>query len=177
MGTVSSKADACGMMILPGGDTLRNVLRVKTVKKIASSTKPLFFQEEDTPETWVSNDSIDYRLSTDSVVMEVATYRWYVEGYRYPVFETVRSISHKRRQEREIFNTAFFYPPQDHCYLETDPENQRIAELQNKNRKDCNPLEATTCNVYPNPVSTTLYVELFLPVEAKIKIQVRPVAN
>lgn len=177
MGTVSSKADASGMMILPGGDTLYNVLRVQTVKKIAYSTKPLFSHEESAAETFVSNDSIDYRLSTDTLLLEVDTYRWYVEGYRYPVFETVRSTTNKRRQESEIFNTAFFYPPQEQYYLETDPENQQIIESQNKGKKDYNPLEATTFNAYPNPVSTTLYVEIFLPVEAKIKLQVRSIAN
>jgi len=176
MGTVSSKADARGMMILPDGDTLKNVLRVHTVKKIAYGTKPLFFHGENAPYTFVSNDSIGYRLASDSLLMELDTYRWYTEGYRYPVFETVKSITNKHGQESEFFNTAFFYPPQDHYYLETDPENKKIVEAQNKGKKE-DPLAGSTFNAYPNPMGSTLEVEVFIPVEAKIKVQVRSVVN
>jgi len=38
-------------------------------------------------------------------------------------------------------------------------------------------MEETRYNVFPNPVSTMLNVEIFLPVGAKIKIQVRSVIN
>jgi hypothetical protein len=176
MGTVFSKADAYGRMIIPGGDTLNHVLRVHTVKKIASSSAPLVFYGEDEPETFVTNDSIDYRLANDTVMLEVETYRWYVEGYRYPVFETVKSIMDKQGQEQEYFATAFFYPPQEHYYLETDPENQAIIEAQN-NKVEASPLLATTFNAFPNPATSTLNVEIVLPIEATIRIQVRSVAG
>ena len=184
MGTFTTKSDAYGMMILPGGDTLKNVIRMHTRKRIAEETKPLrqpvplWMQEEDIEnlERVPSTDSINYRLANDTVLLEVETYRWYAAGYRYPVFETVKSITKKRGKEREIYNTAFFYPPQAHYYLEDDEENQKIIETQNHGKKD-NPLTEGKYNVFPNPVSTTLEVEIFIPVGAKIKIQVRSVAN
>ena len=176
MGTVSTKADAYGMMILPDGDTLKNVLRVRTVKKIAYGTEPINFYKENLPGAFVTNDSINYRMATDTLLMELETFKWYTEGYRYPVFETVKNTTNKQGQESEFFNTAFFYPPQDHYYLETDPDNQKIVEAKNKGKKE-NPLAASTFNAFPNPVSSTLNVEIFIPVEAKIRVQVRSVAN
>jgi len=175
MGTLTSKADARGMMILPGGDTLKNVIRIHTVKRIAGGSKPLFFSDLD-DSLPVSPDSIEYRLANDTILLGVETYRWYVQGYRYPVFETVKSITDKRGEERTFFDTAFFYPPQEHYYLEDDEENRTILETQEQGKKD-NPLADVRFNAFPNPVSTTLDVEIFLPVEAKIKLQIRSVAN
>ena len=177
MGTVSSKADAYGMMILPGGDTLRNVIRVHTLKRIADGTDLLYFGKGEESNAMATNDSIDYRLANDTVLLEVETYRWYTEGYRYPVFETVKSITDKHGEERTFFNTAFFYPPQDHYYMETDEDNLALQDsIKAKGKDEYNPLEETRYNIFPNPVSTTLNVEIFLPVEAKVKIQVRSVA-
>jgi len=177
MGTVSGKADAFGMMILPDGDTLTNVLRVHTVKKIASHSKPISFYGEEILLP-VTNDSIDYRLANDTTILEVETCRWYTAGYRYPIFETVKSITNRRGQESEYFATAFFYPPQDHYYLETDPENKKIVEAQNKNKeKEIQLIEGTRFNAYPNPMYTSLDVEVYIPVEAKIRIQVRSVGS
>jgi len=154
------------------------VIRVRTVKRIASGSKPLFpFDPDDSPPIPVSPDSIEYRLANDTILLGVETCRWYVQGYRYPIFETVKSITDKRGEERTFFDVAFFYPPQEHYYLEDDEENRKILEAQNQGKKDYNPLEGTTFNAFPNPVSATLDVEIFLPVEAKIKLQVRSVAN
>jgi hypothetical protein len=176
MGTVSSKADAYGRVIIPGGDTLNNVLRVHTVKKIASGSMPLVFHGETPPETFVTNDSINYRLANDTVMLELETYRWYMEGYRYPVFETVKSTTNRQGQEQEYFATAFFYPPQEHTYLETDSENQANLAARNNNMVASTPV-AATFNAFPNPVGSTLNVEIVLPAEAKIRIQVRSVGS
>jgi hypothetical protein len=59
-GQLKIKADAHGMLVLPSGDTLRKVLRVKT-EQISLS---------------------------DSSVLE--NYRYFARGFRYPVFEIVR---------------------------------------------------------------------------------------
>jgi len=181
MGTVETETDAFGMMVLPDKDTLRNVLRVRTVKYIAEELKPMsndYYFMLDSVKPLISNDSIDFRLATDSILMAVETFRWYARGYRYPVFETVRSWVERRGDtEIEHFNTAFFFPPQDHYYLEDDEANQKIIEMQKQQDKKYNPLEDVKFNAFPNPVSTLLDVEVFLPVEAKIKLQIRSVAN
>jgi len=183
MGTFTSKADAHGMMILPDGDTLKNVIRVRTIKRIAEKTKSLYIplwwgqgEVENIENQVVSTDSINSRLSNDTILLGVETYRWYVKGYRYPIFETVKSITNKQGQERTFFDTAFFYPPQEHYYLEDGEDNKKILEAQKQGKK-YNPLQDVKYNVYPNPVNATLNIEIFLPVEAKIKLQVCSVAN
>jgi len=148
------------MMILPSGDTLRNVLRTHT--------------EQSIHQVFIKNDSskVEYNSS-------IETYKWFSKGYRYPIFETVRTFIIEDSKKTVNFETAFFYPPQEHYYLEDDEENLAVLDsLRNLKGKDkYNPLEETRYNVFPNPVSTILNVEIFLPVEAKIKLQVRSVTN
>ncbi len=183
MGIITSEADAYGMMILPNKDTLKNVIRVRTFKRIAEETKPLMFchpvLDAGSPETTgVSSDSINFRMANDSLTLEVETFRWYSKGYRYPIFETVRSSVNRKssESEQEYFNVAFFYPPQDHYYLEEDEAN--LAELQNDsvgvdniNPDNANPWKDLTYNIYPNPVIANLDIELLLPEPANIQIQ------
>ncbi|WP_321425140.1 T9SS type A sorting domain-containing protein [uncultured Bacteroides sp.] len=67
--------------------------------------------------------------------MQVETYRWYADGYRYPIFETVESITYKNQKPLKHFNTAFFYSPDKHSYLNDDPKNQaRLEELEKENK-------------------------------------------
>jgi len=183
MGTIETKADSYGMMILPSKDTLKHVLRTRTVKYIAENIRPiseLYYEKLNAP-LRISSDSIEQRLSNDSVIFVVETFRWYENGYRYPVFETVRSWQQHLNagRQHEFLATAFFYPPQEHYYLEDDEENLAVMNsIKNLKGKDkYNPLEETKYNIFPNPVSTMLNIEIFLPIEAKIKIQVRSVIN
>ena len=186
MGTISAKADAFGMMILPGGDTLKNVIRVRTCKHIAEKTQPMYqpgplwIQDEDIEQTpGVSTDSIDYRLANDTVLLELETYRWYTKAYRYPVFETIKSITNRQGQEREFFNTAFFYPPQEHYYLDDDEENLALLEEEKGSEEDTeidnpqnnNPWLGLTYNFYPNPVETILEIEVYMPKQGEVRMQ------
>ncbi|WP_242034379.1 hypothetical protein [Dysgonomonas sp. BGC7] len=102
-GTVTTSADAYGKLILPSGDSLSPVLRVKTIQTIE-----------------------DHKDNTNANIKALETCRWYSKGYRYPVFETVRNIN--VADSTVIFSTAFFYPPQEHLYLDTDPENQALLD-------------------------------------------------
>ena len=159
-GEAQIKADAYGMMILPSGDTLRNVLRTHT--------------EQSIHQVFIKNDSS--KVEYDS---SIETYKWFSKGYRYPIFETIRTFNITDSGKTVNFETAFFFPPQEHYYLEDDEENLAVLDsLKNlKGKNKYNPLEETKYNVFPNPVSTMLNVEIFLPVEAKIKLQVRSVTN
>ncbi len=153
-GKIQVEADAFGKMILPSKDTLNNVLRIHSVQTIFSDSIP-------------SMDSI--RIDT-----RIETYKWYSKGYRYPVFETIRTV-HRLDSIKDVFTTAFFYPPQEHYYLEDDPEN--LVELEEDNQKnnpdspDYNPWEGLTYNLYPSPVRTTLNIEMDLPKPAVVKVQ------
>ena len=176
MGTVTSKADARGMMILPDGDTLKNVIRVRTIKRIAEKTRPLHIplwrgpgEDIENIKRTIAADSINYRFANDTILLGVETYRWYVAGYRYPIFETVKSITNKRSEERTFFDTAFFYPPQEHYYLEDDEENLTLQDAirEHRIRPDNNPWSGLSYNFYPNPVKTNLEIEVYMPKQAK----------
>jgi hypothetical protein len=167
LGTVETEADAYGMMVLPNKDTLKNVLRVRTIKKIAEETGPLHYGHASNDSLFVTADSINYRLSNDSAVFIVETYRWYERGYRYPIFETVRScVQRLDSSDPDFLNTAFFYPPQEHYYLADDPDNLTELFGEENNNDSPNPKpgfnNSFTYNLYPNPVDQLLTVEYYL---------------
>lgn len=154
---MTTAADAFGKMILPSGDTINPVLRVKTTQTIY-----------DVPDKYS-----DYELATGQIL---ETCRWYSKGYRYPIFETVRSTN--TTDNSEIFSTAFFFPPQEHLYLDTDPENLALLEELWDIEEEKNAEEALietitiedllTCKIYPNPVESFMNLEYELKEDAQI---------
>jgi len=153
-GKVRKRADAYGMMILPSGDTLRNVLRTHTVQTIRQ-----VFQTGDS--TTVEQNS------------SVETYKWYSKGYRYPIFETIRTSVRVEEAETVNFETAFFFPPQEHYYLEEDEDNLSLLDedVEISNPENNNPWAGLTYNFYPNPVETTLKIEIYMPKEGQVRMQ------
>lgn len=162
-GTVTTIADAYGKLQLPSGDTLNPVLRIKTTQTII-----------DIPAEG------SYMLTQEDSRKQVETCRWFSKGYRYPVFETVRSINLK--DSSEIFKTAFYYPTQDHLYLDTDPENQALLdELWDIDKDKTIAIDPTaktariedyiTCELYPNPVVSTLNLKYELKQDVKVSFE------
>ncbi|NDW12048.1 T9SS C-terminal target domain-containing protein [Bacteroides sp. 214] len=153
-GTVRIHADAFGEMYLPDGDTL-TVLRVKSTRLIM---EPI--QTADSTELF-SNRILE-------------THKWYSKGYRYPVFETIRAVH--LGDSLENFTTAFYYPPQEHYYLDSDPENVAILDslwnIKQRERDSENPMESVKLRVkaYPNPVENELTVEYELMEDAPVTI-------
>lgn len=148
-GTMAIEQDAYGMMVLPSGDTLRHVSRIKSLQKIIDLNK--------------SEDSVSL-----SQPIEMETYRWYAKGYRYPVFETICSYNSSQNNNRHAnFTTAFFYPPKEAYF------NEEYIEVDNdekKNNEVVDPWEGLTYNIYPNPVSTYVEVEMYLPQAANVLV-------
>ncbi|MCL1942060.1 MAG: T9SS type A sorting domain-containing protein [Candidatus Azobacteroides sp.] len=155
-GNVQIRADAYGMMILPSGDTLRNVLRTRTSQTIHQVIR--------------TGDSGTVEQSSS-----VETYKWYSKGYRYPIFETVRTAVMADTTETVNFETAFFFPPQEHYYLEDDPENSAMWEKDPDPEiggpQNTDPWAGLTYNFYPNPAVTNLEVEVYLPRTAHVRMQ------
>ena len=176
MGTVETRADSYGMMILPSKDTLKNMLRTRTLKYIAEDNRPIsdaYYEKLANP-LHISPDSIRFRLQHDSVVFVVETFRWYERGYRYPVFETVRSWEQHldSRRNHDFLATAFFYPPQEYYYLDDDEAN--LAVRADGISPDADPWKGLTYNFYPNPVKTgPLNIEMYLPKSANVRTQLR----
>ncbi len=178
-GTSSSTADASGMIILPSGDTLRHVTRVRTTKLVSERNGPLLADTATaTPDSTgqpsaFSIDSINYFLQSDTGVLVIDTYRWYAAGYRYPVFEIVSAGNLATGAQSEYFSTAFYFPPDKHAYLKTDRKNTSLqAELLEQDRfqagDDVKAGAGFTYNYYPNPVQSHLYLEYDLSRDAKV---------
>lgn len=168
-GQMITTADAYGKMLLPTGDTLSPVLRVRTIQTVLDKS------------TYTQNpENIDTTTEGGDNSIQLETCSWYSKGYRYPVFETVRST--KLNDNSEIFSTAFFFPPQDHLYLDTDPDNLALLEelwdMDKNKEKDnqTNDLAAKTvtlddlmtCKIYPNPVESVMNMEYELKENADI---------
>lgn len=166
-GNITAVADAYGKLILPTGDTLAPVLRTKT-------SQIIFDAKNNKSETTQSNNI------TEDHGRLLETYKWYSKGYRYPVFETVKCIN--LNDSTELFSTAFFYPPQDHLYLETDPENLALLDklwwqVENENNTQIkNSIQeddqTSLLKAYPNPVTADLNVEYLIEKRCKVYIQV-----
>jgi hypothetical protein len=155
-GDVRIEADAYGMMILPSGDTLKQVMRVQSLRA---------FSEHLLTE---AGDSVTVNTHQE-------TYRWYSRGYRYPIFETLRNIVSRDSTETGRFETAFFYPPQEHYYLEEDEENLALLE-ENENgesgeNSESDPWKGLSYNIFPNPAKSFLEIEIYLPRAANVRIQ------
>ncbi|GHT76478.1 hypothetical protein AGMMS50262_14780 [Bacteroidia bacterium] len=155
-GEAQLQADAYGMMILPSGDTLRHVLRTRTVQTI----RQVF-------------ESVD--STTTEQHSSIETFKWYSKGYRYPVFETIRTtvLIENDTAETVNFETAFFFPPQEQYYLEEDVANAALLEEETGTVVD--PWAGLTWNIFPNPVKNSdLSVEIYLPRNANnVHIQLR----
>lgn len=184
-GSSRSLADAYGVLILPNGDTLRQVTRVRTIKLVSENIRPTIRQVDSLSSEGSAKpmpiDSIRYHLDTDSVVLMVDTYRWYASGWRYPVFETIRTGNY-RDDSKTYFTTAFFYPPEEHRYPASDKETAaRQESLRNAsasagngnttgNQGTATPADEIeiTYNIYPNPVESHLTFEFYISRDARV---------
>ncbi len=121
-GTYMTKADAVGKLVLPGGDTLRNVIRLHTERYVASTYTPI-----DTIKTEVpvfTADSIMTHLISDTAKVREDIYRWYAEGYRYPILEA--TILHV--VSTALSKEMYFFPPEMQKQLVLDEDNKRIRQ-------------------------------------------------
>lgn len=115
-------ADAQGDLVLPGGDTLRNVLRVHTHK--AYVLRPLRGVQDTLPPL-APVEEVERLLSADTSRVESDVWQWYAEGVRYPVFESVCNRRVGRGGPADASLVSYYYPPADQYYdLPADPQNQ-----------------------------------------------------
>lgn len=159
-GKIIAFPDAGGSLILPSGDTVRQVTRIKSIQTSLSAT-----------------------LDSVSVpALAIETYKWYAEGYRYPLFETLRIV--ETGNEHDVFETAYYYPPESHSYLEDDPANLSIQERQivpgeqqashpeNFVNKWMLSSKLWACSFYPNPVADKLHIDFQIDEDMPTTIQV-----
>ena len=108
-GRYKSVADGTGTLILPDGDTLKNVLRIRTY----CSGKDMVS---------LRGDSVRRTGRSIQVIRE--TLRWYVPGYRYPVLESVMTGEVKGK----YYHSLYLCPPEEQASLPLDESNRRLRE-------------------------------------------------
>ncbi|MBK5721873.1 BACON domain-containing protein [Dysgonomonas sp. Marseille-P4677] len=111
-GYMEMEADAYGSVIFPTGK-IDNVIRIRYTQLIQDDYLPGSQPSELPP-----NKSL-YTI-----------YRWYAKGYRYPIFEVMKSEN--LNENKTIFETAFYYPPEVHTYLNKGTKSMPIRILDNK---------------------------------------------
>ena len=112
VGSIETEADGYGTLVLPGNDTIHNVLRVKTVKTELEE-KEAAYQKKNGKEWKIKDDSIaallklyKKELPTTEIV------RWYAESYRYPILEMIYHYTNLGGNKKtDEVRQAFFYDP------------------------------------------------------------------
>ena len=121
-GTYLTKADARGEIVLPDGDTLRHVLRLHTERYISTLYAPIDTMKREIPA--FTTDSIIRHMATDTMMVREDVYRWYADGYRYPVLEAT-IVSHG---DQKLSEELFYYAPGAQELLVLDEENKKTRE-------------------------------------------------
>lgn len=111
-GLIIHEADATGTMSLVEGDTLKNVLRIHSIRTSA---------------VHLYTDTL-YVDSFKNIKQEIEEqYTWYARGYRYPVFETLSRTTYNDMRPVSVYQTAFRCLPEEQRKL-PDPLNEDIAK-------------------------------------------------
>jgi len=111
------KADGTGTLVMPGGDTVTNVIRVCR----SYTGLPTAKLTPRSPETVTQpEDKSTYR-----------EYDWYAKGYRYPLFSLRQSLSFDGGVEVSVDSYAYACPRHTQVLcLKDDAENERIREQE-----------------------------------------------
>ena len=110
-GTMDVEADGTGTLILTENDTLRNALRVHSIRTGSI-------------EMHLDGDSIG--ASSPNMKQEIEeSYQWYVRGYRYPLFETRTTSYYDNMELVSCVQSAHRFLP-DMQQLLDDEQNEEI---------------------------------------------------
>ncbi len=119
-GTYKTQADTVGKLVLPQGDTLRNVIRLHTERYVGTIAEPFDTMLYKIPAFTV--DSIVKHLAPDTAKVREDVYRWYAEGYRYPILEA-QTLTYLNTLLTEEMN---YCPPEIQEQLPLDEENKQV---------------------------------------------------
>lgn len=136
-GIYDYRVDGKGRLRLPSGKVLTNVTRVHLSKTISQkyqsnvkSSKALRMLVDSIAP--YNTDSVVRHLAMDSCLVETNVYRWYAQGYRYPVYETMESHV---KGNKSHFTLARYCSPESQELL-NDFENEKIRLTLSKEQGD-----------------------------------------
>ena len=137
LGMMDVEADGTGILILSESDTLRNVLRVHSIRTgsidMHLDVDSTALEELDAAEELCSAEELDAMEEPDSVAKSYVKqeieerYLWYARGYRYPLFETVTTSYYDNMQLVSCLQSAYRYAP-DMQHLLKDEANEAIQQ-------------------------------------------------
>lgn len=121
-------ADAEGLLLLPSGDTLRHVTRLRTERVTSCIYLPLDsvmarhkHQLLDVPS--LDDDMVAAYITVDTARMKTVASRYYAPGYRYPILETTEIGPDDGNVFAPYLSTAFYAAPDEQEKLAWDTEN------------------------------------------------------
>lgn len=143
-GTYRLEVKSKGTMVLPSGDSLRHVTMVHYVKTICKEKYSKVKSLEKLRSIVFSSrpynaDSIITRVNSDENQIIVHQYRWYADGYRYPVYETMTTGT---ATCPNLYELAFCCPPEEQA-KEYDVINERVRSQRSINAGYANDSETS----------------------------------
>lgn len=115
--------DGEGVVYLPDGDTITDVIRVH---HICNSTINMMRKEDDTTRIMNVADTTMRRIEE--------RYTWYARGYRYPIVETIINTNFFRGKETGKQGATFICYPSEQAYKNKDKENQAVRQQTKSNK-------------------------------------------
>lgn len=118
-----------GKLIIPDGDSLQNVLLVKSIRYgstiINRDYHNSFYLSNDS--SIISTDSIMWHLANDSITFCQEINQWYARGYRYPIIETRKVKSFYYNNPIDSISIAYYCSPYSQALdLASDPLNEEL---------------------------------------------------
>jgi hypothetical protein len=131
-GTYAVYGDGIGKLLLPGNVSYSNVLRVKEVKSYTQSINGKGYQLED------------------------VTYRWYVDGHRYPLLVLIKSTSFHENGKSYSSTRAAYNP----VIIQNTPLSTNTLS------------SSLGLSVYPNPYTDFVNINVNLDNASRVKLSV-----
>lgn len=113
--------DAAGLLILPEGDTLRNIQRVHTLRTFLHNYYPI-----DSVNCDISMEELS-KATAENRLLRHDTRRWYAPGYRYPLLEVQTLTSDT--EGTPIMQQAYYTPASEMEELLSDIDNVELREF------------------------------------------------
>ena len=164
-------ADAQGTLILPRGDTLNHVLRLRMERFTQLEIIDSIHSKTGLTE-FVASRPIDYsndysRTTQSAKTVTEITFCWYAPGWRYPVAILT--------QQSGLAPLEYMYPPEDQLSQYYDMENflMRKNQSDRRNYRSGDGFEAnliTQCDLYWNDNNNSLSVDYILSSETEVSI-------